>query len=77
MSHLDKSMTNLPIDEDDRVAMQVWLALWSISTINVELAAVQRRIHSDYLKLYSKSLAGAGVIDHKSNVTAWSERGRW
>ena len=66
--------TNLPINEDDGIAMQVWLALWSMSTVNVELAAVQRRIHNDYLKLYSKILAGSGVIDDKSDAIAWSER---
>ncbi len=54
--------------------MQVWLALWSMSTINVELAALQQRIHNDYLKLYSKILSGAGVINKNSDAIAWSER---
>jgi len=66
--------TNLPINEDDRVALLVWLALWSMSTINIELAAVQRRIHNDYLNLYAGILAGAGVTDDKAEAMVWSER---
>ena len=65
---------NLPLYEDDKIAMNVWLALWNQSLINTELAAVQRGIHRQYLKLFQQALATAGVVTDEKKALAQAER---
>ncbi len=65
---------NLPFLEDDKIAMNVWLALWNKSHINTELAAVQRGIHRQYLQLYQHALADAGVVNDEKKALAQAER---
>lgn len=66
--------TNLPVNEDERIAMRVWLALWSLSTMNIELSAVQRRVHRAYLALYAQILQDAGVVRDRTEALAQAER---
>jgi len=65
---------NLPLLEDDKIAMNVWLALWNQSLINTELAAVQRGIHRDYLRLFQHALTVAGVVSEQKTALAQAER---
>ena len=65
---------NLPLLEDDKIAMNVWLALWNQSPINTELAAVQRGIHRQYLKFFQRTLAAAGVVSDEKKALAQAER---
>ncbi len=65
---------NLPLYEDDKIAMNVWLALWNQSLINTELASVQRGIHRQYLKLFQLVLTTAGVVNDEKKALAQAER---
>ena len=65
---------NLPLLEGDRIAMNVWLALWNQSLINTELAAVQRGIHREYLRLFQHVLTGAGAVSDNEIALAQAER---
>ena len=65
---------NLPLYEDDKIAMNVWLALWNQSLINTELASVQRGIHRQYLKLFQRTLTAAEVVNDEKKALAQAER---
>ena len=65
---------NLPLNDDDKIAMNVWLALWNQSSMNVELAEVQRGIHQEYLRFFQRTLTAAGVASDKITALAQSER---
>jgi len=65
---------NLPLLEDDKIAMNVWLALWNQSPINSELASVQRGIHRQYLKLFQQVLTSAGVANDEKKALEQAER---
>lgn len=65
---------NLLLLEDDKIAMNVWLALWNQSSINTELAAVQREIHREYLVFFQHTLTTASVVSDKETALAQSER---
>lgn len=65
---------NLPLLENDKIAMNVWLALWNQSLIDTDLAAVQRGIHRQYLKLFQHALTAAGVVSDEKSALAQAER---
>ena len=65
---------NLPLNDDDKTAMNVWLALWNQSSMNVELATVQRGIHQEYLTFFRRTLTSAGVVGNEKTALAQSER---
>ena len=67
-------LRGLPIEEEDKIAFKVWLALWSMSCTNIELASVQRQIHRDYLGFYSTTLLNSGVLNADDELLNQAER---
>lgn len=65
---------SLPIAQQDRIAMYVWLALWSRNRTNRGIAVVHEKIHGAYLEIYARTLLAAGVVDNQAEADAHSMR---